>query len=98
MHTTSISIAAAEALVTPSVDLTLLCSHVAMLVGATARSYDFFQVTNHDIPVGTVESALSVVRAFNEQPLAARSTSYSVSTTRPTTYTTVHRSIPPRNA
>ncbi|CAD6204229.1 unnamed protein product [Miscanthus lutarioriparius] len=98
MHTTSISSAVAEALVAPSVDLTLPRSHVAVLVGATARSYGFFQVTNHGVPVGTVESALSVVRAFNERPMAARSTYYSVSTTGPATYTTVHRPIPPRNA
>jgi hypothetical protein len=98
MHTTLISAAAAEALVTPFVDLTLPHSHVAMLVGATARSYDFFQVTNHGIPVGTIESALSMVRAFNDQPLTARSTSYSVSTTGLATYTTVHRPIPLWNA
>jgi hypothetical protein len=68
MHTTSISAVAAEALVTPSVDLTLPRSHVAKLIGATARSYGFFQLTNHGVPIGTVKSALSVVRAFNEQP------------------------------
>ncbi|CAD6238404.1 unnamed protein product [Miscanthus lutarioriparius] len=66
------------------------------LVGAAARSCGFFQVTNHGIPVGTVESALSAVRAFNEQPLAARSAYYSVSIAGPAVYTTVP--IPPRNA
>jgi hypothetical protein len=64
--TASISSAAMEALVAPSVILTLPRSHVAVLVGATARSYRFFQVTNHGIPTSTIESALSAVRSFNE--------------------------------
>jgi isopenicillin N synthase-like dioxygenase len=55
-----------------------------------------FQVTNHGVPPGTVESALSAVRAFNEQPLASRSAYYSVSTAGPAIYTTVP--IPARNA
>ncbi|XP_066308959.1 1-aminocyclopropane-1-carboxylate oxidase homolog 1-like [Miscanthus floridulus] len=80
----------------PTVDLFLPHSQAVALVGAAARSCGFFQVTNHGIPVGTVESALSAVRAFNEQPLAARSAYYSVSTAGPAVYTTVP--IPPRNA
>ena len=92
--TASISLAATEALVASFVNLTLPRSHVAALVGAAASSYGFFQVTNHGIQVATL--ALSVVRAFNKQPLAAHSAYYSMSTNGSATYTTVP--IPPWNA
>lgn len=92
----SISTAATEVLVAPSVDLSLPRSQAVALVGAAARSCGFFQITSHGVPPSTIESALSAVRAFNEQPLAARSAYYSVSTAGPAAYTTVP--IPPRNA
>lgn len=87
---------AAKVLVAPSVDLSLPRSDAVALVGAAARSCGFFQVTNHGIPAGTLESALSAVRVFNEQPLAARSAYYSASAAGDAAYTTVP--IPPRNA
>jgi len=60
----------------PSVDLSLPRSDAAALVRAAARSCGIFHVTNHGVPAGTVDSALAVIRAFNEQPLAARSRFY----------------------
>ncbi|RCV25701.1 hypothetical protein SETIT_5G186100v2 [Setaria italica] len=73
----------------PSVDLSLPRPHAAALVRAAARSCGIFQVTNHGVPAGTVESALSEVRAFNEQPFAARSPLYSVTPIGAVTYATI---------
>ncbi|KAG2589102.1 hypothetical protein PVAP13_5NG387700 [Panicum virgatum] len=70
---------AAVNFVVPSVDLSLPRSDAVALVRAAARSSGIFQLTNHGVPAATMDSALSVVRAFNEQPLAARSPFYSVS-------------------
>jgi isopenicillin N synthase-like dioxygenase len=72
----------------PSVDLSLPRAHAAALVRAAASSCGVFEVTNHGVPAGTVESALSEVRAFNEQPFAARSQLYSVTPIGSVTYTT----------
>ncbi|PUZ56385.1 hypothetical protein GQ55_5G294300 [Panicum hallii var. hallii] len=80
---------AAMNFVVPSVDLSLPRSDAVALVRAAARSSGIFQVTNHGVPAATVDSALSVVRAFNEQPFAARSPFYSVSPIGAVTYATI---------
>ncbi|WVZ70272.1 hypothetical protein U9M48_018949 [Paspalum notatum var. saurae] len=92
--TAPISTAAGAAFVAPTVDLLLPRSHVVALVGAAARSCGLFQVTNHGIPAVTIDSALSAIRAFNEQPLAARSAYYSTSPTGAATYATIPIPLP----
>ncbi|KAF8772776.1 hypothetical protein HU200_005396 [Digitaria exilis] len=75
----------------PSVDLSLPRARAAVLVRAFARSYGIFQVTSHGVPPGAVASALSAIRAFNEQPFAARSRFYTTEAhaSRAVTYATV---------
>ncbi|KAL6884636.1 hypothetical protein ACP4OV_010572 [Aristida adscensionis] len=65
------------AFLVPSVDLSLPRSDAVALVRAAASSCGFFQVTNHGVPEGTIDAAISGVRAFHEQPRAARSALYS---------------------
>jgi hypothetical protein len=60
---------------TPTVDLSLPRPAIVPLVGAAARTYGFFHVTNHGVPDGLV---ISAVRAFHELPLAIRSTLYAL--------------------
>ncbi|EES00873.1 hypothetical protein SORBI_3003G182200 [Sorghum bicolor] len=63
----------------PSVDLSLPRRDTVALVRAAACSCGFFHVTNHGVPAGVVDSAVSAVRAFHdEQPRAARSAFYSI--------------------
>nr|CAB3473214.1 unnamed protein product [Digitaria exilis] len=75
----------------PSVDLSLPRARAAVLVRAFARSYGIFQVTSHGVPPGAVASALYAIRAFNEQPFAARSRFYTTEAhaSRAVTYATV---------
>ncbi|OEL17521.1 1-aminocyclopropane-1-carboxylate oxidase-like protein 1 [Dichanthelium oligosanthes] len=86
--TTPVS-SAARSMVVPSIDLSLPRSHAVALVGAASRSCGIFQVTNHGVPAGTVDAALSTVRAFNEQPFEARSPFYSASPIGAITYATI---------
>lgn len=62
----------------PAVDLSLPRRDTVALVRAAACSCGFFHVTNHGVPTGIVDSAVSAVRAFHEQPRAARSAFYSI--------------------
>ncbi|KAL6607980.1 hypothetical protein ACP70R_041043 [Stipagrostis hirtigluma subsp. patula] len=87
---------ATRAFVVPSVDLSLPRSDAVALVRAAARSCGFFQVTGHGVPARTIHSALAAVRAFHEQPLAARSAFYSPTPTGSISYSTIP--IPPPRA
>lgn len=62
----------------PTVDLSLPRRDTVALVRAAACSCGFFHVANHGVPPGIVDSAISTVRAFHEQPPAARSAFYSI--------------------
>ncbi|CAL4969970.1 unnamed protein product [Urochloa decumbens] len=73
----------------PSVDLSLPREQAVALVGAAARSFGIFEVTNHGVPTGVIDAALAAVAAFNEQPFAARSPHYSPAPIGATTYATV---------
>ncbi|CAL4888474.1 unnamed protein product [Urochloa decumbens] len=77
---------AAGAFAAPSVDLSLPRAQAVALVGAAARSFGIFEVTNHGVPAGVIDAALA---AFNEQPFAARSPHYSPAPIGATTYATV---------
>ncbi|TVU08355.1 hypothetical protein EJB05_41762, partial [Eragrostis curvula] len=63
----------------PVVDLSLPRADTVELVRAAATSLGVFHVTNHGVHASTVDSAVSAVRAFHEQPVAARSAFYSTS-------------------
>lgn len=80
----------------PTVDLSLPRSATVPLVRAAARSCGFFYVTNHGIPGGTVDSAVSAVRAFHELPRAARSAFYFLEPVGGVTYSTIPN--PPHQA
>ncbi|XP_022685597.1 1-aminocyclopropane-1-carboxylate oxidase homolog 4 [Setaria italica] len=73
----------------PVVDLSLPRSDTVALVRAAARSRGFFHVTNHRVPAGIVASAIAAVRAFHEQPLAARSAFYSLHPVGSVAYSTI---------
>ncbi|XP_062201150.1 1-aminocyclopropane-1-carboxylate oxidase homolog 1-like [Phragmites australis] len=73
----------------PTVDLSLPRSETVALVRAAARSCGFFHVINHGVPPGTVDSAVSAVRAFHEQPRAIRSAFYSLAPVGAVTYSTI---------
>ncbi|CAN6287251.1 unnamed protein product [Urochloa humidicola] len=73
----------------PVVDLSLPRPDAVALVRAAARSRGFFHATNHRVPAGVVAAALAAVRAFHEQPLAARSAFYSLDPVGPVAYSTI---------
>ncbi|GJN38965.1 hypothetical protein PR202_gb28051 [Eleusine coracana subsp. coracana] len=79
----------------PVVDLSLPRAHTVELVRAAASSLGVFYVTNyHGVQQTTattiIDSAISAVRAFHEQPRAARSAFYSASlSARPVAYATI---------
>ncbi|KAM3209526.1 hypothetical protein ACQJBY_063918 [Aegilops geniculata] len=73
----------------PSVDLALPPSSSLLLIRAAARSCGFFHVTNHGVDAATVDSAVSAVRAFHEQPLAVRSAFYAPASVGSVTYSTI---------
>ncbi|CAL4976028.1 unnamed protein product [Urochloa decumbens] len=80
---------AAGAFAAPSVDLSLPRAQAVALVGAAARSFGIFEVTNHGVPAAVIDAALAAVAAFNEQPFTARSPHYSPAPIGATTYATV---------
>ncbi|KAK1665169.1 hypothetical protein QYE76_053328 [Lolium multiflorum] len=74
----------------PTVDLALPRSATVQLVRAAARSFGFFHVTDHgDVHAGTVDSAVSAVRAFHELPPATRSAFYTPACVGSVTYSTI---------
>jgi isopenicillin N synthase-like dioxygenase len=82
----------------PAVDLSLPRRDTVALVRAAACSCGFFHVTNHGVPAGVVDSAVSAVRAFHEQPRAVRSALYSIEPVGgAVTYSTIPVA-PPRGA
>lgn len=72
----------------PTVDLSLPHSDTVALIGAAARSCGFFHVTNHGIPAGTIDAAISAARAFHELPLHERSKFYAVTPVSAVAYST----------
>ncbi|KAJ1283976.1 hypothetical protein BS78_03G169000 [Paspalum vaginatum] len=80
---------ATAAFAIPTVDFSLPRSDTVALVRAAARSCGFFHVINHGVPAGTVDSAVSAVRAFHEQPRAARSAFYSLEPIGAVAYSTI---------
>ncbi|KAM0873898.1 hypothetical protein ACQ4PT_037770 [Festuca glaucescens] len=74
----------------PTVDFALPRSATVQLVRAAARSFGHFHVTNHgDVHAGTVDSAVSAVRAFHELPPAIRSAFYTPACVGSVTYSTI---------
>ncbi|XP_044960082.1 1-aminocyclopropane-1-carboxylate oxidase homolog 1-like isoform X2 [Hordeum vulgare subsp. vulgare] len=73
----------------PSVDLALPLSSTLPLIRAAARSCGFFHVTNHGVDAAAVDSAVSAVRAFHEQPLTTRSAFYAPASVGSITYSTI---------
>ncbi|KAM0850470.1 hypothetical protein ACQ4PT_053063 [Festuca glaucescens] len=70
----------------PTVDLALPRSATLQLVRAAARSFGFFHGAAH---AGTVDSAVSAVRAFHELPPAIRSAFYTPACVGSVTYSTI---------
>ncbi|KAL6003455.1 hypothetical protein ACLOJK_023685 [Asimina triloba] len=68
------------ALSVPTVDLSDLetdrRSAIVRQIADASRTWGFFQITNHGIPLSVIEDAISAVRSFHEQPLAVRSKYY----------------------
>ncbi|KAL6003462.1 hypothetical protein ACLOJK_023692 [Asimina triloba] len=64
----------------PTVDLSHLNTRrrpaVVRQIADAARTWGFFQITNHGIPQSVVDAAITAVRSFHEQPLAVRSKYY----------------------
>lgn len=62
----------------PVIDISLPRSEVVEQVSSACRTWGFFQIINHDIPVPTALSTLDAVRSFNEDiPQSTRSEFYS---------------------
>ncbi|TVU08356.1 hypothetical protein EJB05_41759, partial [Eragrostis curvula] len=80
----------------PVVDLSLPRSDTVELVREAAASLGIFHVTNHGVHAGTVDSAISAVRAFHEQPVAARSAFYSAASVGAVVYSTSTNPAPQR--
>ncbi|KAL6003457.1 hypothetical protein ACLOJK_023687 [Asimina triloba] len=68
------------ALSVPTLDLSDLNtdrrSAVVRRIADAARTWGFFQITNHGIPQSVIDATIAAVRSFNEQPLAVRSQHY----------------------
>ncbi|OEL35323.1 1-aminocyclopropane-1-carboxylate oxidase-like protein 1 [Dichanthelium oligosanthes] len=85
------------ALSIPAVDFSLPRSDTVALIRAAASSCGFFHVINHGVAAGVVDSAVSAVRAFHEQPRAARSAFYSLEPVGAVNYSTIP-SVPQQGA
>ncbi|TVU34000.1 hypothetical protein EJB05_15821, partial [Eragrostis curvula] len=83
------SSAATDFFAIPTVDLSLPLTDTVALVRAAARSCGFFHVVNHGVPAGAIDAAVSAVRSFHEQPIAERSTFYSLAPIGAVSYSTI---------
>ena len=69
-----------QSVVIPSIDLSGPQSVVAEQVACASRSFGFFQIVNHGIPVQVLDRMIGSIRAFHEQPTNVKTRLYHRST------------------
>ncbi|XP_039145335.1 1-aminocyclopropane-1-carboxylate oxidase homolog 3-like [Dioscorea cayenensis subsp. rotundata] len=74
--TANLSLPVAAHLSIPTVDLSLPRPITIDRIRSASRDWGFFQLINHSIPISTMQSTISAVRAFHELPTAVRSKHY----------------------
>ncbi|KAL4378885.1 hypothetical protein GQ457_02G030930 [Hibiscus cannabinus] len=65
-----------QSVVVPTIDLSGPRSTVLEQVAAASRTFGFFQIVNHGIPVQVLDRVMGSVRAFHEQPTDVKSKLY----------------------
>ncbi|XWS63970.1 hypothetical protein CRYUN_Cryun06bG0147000 [Craigia yunnanensis] len=69
-----------QSVVIPTIDLSGPQSVVVEQVARASRSFGFFQIVNHGIPVQVMDRIIGSIRAFHEQPTDVKTRFYSRST------------------
>ncbi|WRX14732.1 Non-hem dioxygenase N-terminal domain - like 6 [Theobroma cacao] len=65
-----------ESVVIPAIDLSGPRSTVVEQVASASRSFGFFQIVNHGIPVQVLDRTIGSIRAFHEQPTDVKARFY----------------------
>ncbi|XVF02899.1 hypothetical protein REPUB_Repub04eG0214700 [Reevesia pubescens] len=65
-----------ESVVIPTIDLSGPRSTVVEQVASASRSFGFFQIVNHGIPVQVLNRTIGSIRAFHEQPTDVKARFY----------------------
>ncbi|KAK9042321.1 hypothetical protein V6N11_017398 [Hibiscus sabdariffa] len=65
-----------KSVVIPTIDLSAPRSTVVDQVAAASRTFGFFQIVNHGIPVQVLDRMIGSIRAFHEQPTDVKAKFY----------------------